>query len=89
MNDLQTIFATLRNRWDHKLPKLIATSRNFAVASLGRLRANAERHEVEKAIREAFSAGYREGYWEGVVDVVECGSNSEREPPSRAAYPVH
>jgi hypothetical protein len=72
---LGSIQDALRARWERKLPKIIERARNFASAAVGRLGLPAdERALVEKALREAHATGYREGYWEGVIDVVECGA---------------
>ncbi len=79
---LHVIQENLRQRWEGKLPHILERARNFASASMGRLKAHGERADIEKALREAYSAGYREGYWEGVVDVVECGARHERAAPA-------
>lgn len=74
---LHTIQEKLRLRWDGNLPRIITRARNFASASMGRLRTQGTRADVEKALCDAYSAGFREGYWDGVVDVVECGARHE------------
>ena len=78
---LHTIQESLRLRWEHKLPRLLERARMFASAANGRLRGQGAQADVEKALRDAFTMGYREGYWEGVIDVVECGANSDRVRP--------
>lgn len=84
---LRDIQENLRLRWEGKLPHLLERARNFASASLGRLKAPGARADIEKALREAYSAGYREGYWEGVIDVVECGARHERTTPAPMSTP--
>ena len=81
---LHTIQEKLRLRWDGNLPRIITRARNFASASMGKLRAQGTRADVEKALYDAYSAGFREGYWDGVVDVVECGARQEYDRTSSA-----
>jgi hypothetical protein len=44
--------------------------------------------KIDKALREAYIAGYREGYWEGVIDVVECGT-AEGSPIEDERLSIH
>lgn len=77
MNDpVNPLQESLRARWEGKLPLLLHRARNFASAAAGRLRSSPHQ-DAEKAIREAYTAGYREGYWEGVCDTVECEAHME------------
>lgn len=59
---LQQIQNRLLTRWDAHLPHLLARARNFALG--------AKRVDAEQAAREAYIAGYRQAYWDGVADVV-------------------
>jgi len=87
MTLLHTLQASLRVRWDSKLPKLLDRARNFASAASGRLMQEGP-IKIDKALREAYIAGYREGYWEGVIDVVECGT-AEGSPIEDERLSIH
>lgn len=64
----------LKQQWELKLPLLITKARNYASAATGRLQPKDS--NTERSIQEAYLMGYREGYWEGVIDVLDCGTPS-------------
>ena len=80
----QAIQAALLASWDGKLPALLVCARNFAFGGVTRIRSvsEAEREaEIERSIREAYLAGYRRAYWDGIVDFVEAASTPDVKPP--------
>lgn len=88
---LRNIQERLHRRWEALLPRIIDRARNFASAANGRLQSSTGRDTVEKALQEAYAFGYREGYWDGILDVVECAARHEHSNPSKtnANFFVH
>ena len=86
---LRAIYDTLQFRWGDKLPSIRSKAHNYAsnVSTPGK--AEPSSTEFAKAIRDAYTAGFREGYWEGVSDLVECGIASEQANTVNFLYDVH
>lgn len=76
-NDLfRAIQGALNTRWNLRLSNLLAGARNVSSAGMARIRgatASTRDAEVEQALREAYTSGYRRAYWDGVVDFLEAG----------------
>lgn len=68
---LNNLHNKLRERWNAGLPDLLVRARNFASAAASRV-LTGSRADLEQSLREAYTTGYRVGYWEGVRDIVEC-----------------
>jgi hypothetical protein len=83
----RTVQAALLARWDGKLAEILVCAKNFSIAGLGKFRSTPEADreaEVERLVREAYMAGYRQAYWDGIVDFVEA--SSEVKNPVRNQY---
>lgn len=76
---IRNIQHALRARWDQKLTSILQRSRELA-----QLQTNLE---MQKAVQEAYAMGYREGYWDGVVDIVDL--SLEPVPEEEISYTVH
>lgn len=76
----RAIQATLQAKWNSKLSGILASARNVSSAGMARIRgasADTKESEIERAIREAYSTGYRQAYWDGVTDLLEAGVDVE------------
>lgn len=85
----RSVQAALLARWDGKLAEILVCAKNFAQGAVNRYRSTPETSreaEVEKLVREAYLAGYRQAYWDGIVDFVEA--STEVKSPARALIPM-
>ncbi len=76
----RSVQAALLARWDGKLSGILVSAKNFALGAVNRYRSLPEENrevEVEKLVREAYLAGYRQAYWDGIVDFVEVSSDAK------------
>jgi hypothetical protein len=88
-NLFRSVQAALLARWDGKLTEILVCAKNFALGAMGRYHSTSEANresEVEKLVREAYLAGYRQAYWDGIVDFVEA--STEVKCPVRALIPM-
>jgi len=88
-NLFRSVQATLLARWDGKLTEILVCAKNFAQGALNRYRSTPEANreaEVEKLVREAYMAGYRQAYWDGIVDFAEA--SVEVKNPVRGLMPM-
>lgn len=86
----RAIQSTLHTRWDLKLPNILASARNVSSAALARIRqasASTREAEIDRALRDAYSTGYRQAYWDGVMDILEAGT--EVETPADVGTALH
>lgn len=74
-----TIRRMLGARWERRLPDTLASAANVAGVSVARLQnlplGDAERVSVERLLRDAYLTGYRQAYFDGVVDLIESGAD--------------
>lgn len=86
----RAIQVTLHAKWDLKLQNILASARNVSSAALARIRqasADTRESEIDRAVRDAYSTGYRQAYWDGVTDILEAGA--EIETPADVGVALH
>ena len=70
----------LTERWSIRLPQILARSRSFAEGALVRVRAatsTSRESEVDRVVREAYLAGYRQAYLDGILDLIESAGDDD------------
>lgn len=75
----QTVQAALYVRWGTRLPQILAKARGFSLVALDRIRSaphEKQNAEVERAVREAYMAGYRQAYLDGILDLMESAEDA-------------
>jgi len=85
----RAVQAALLARWDGKLSEILVCAKNFATGGTAKLRSTSEsirEAETEKAIRDAYMAGYRQAYWDGIVDFVEATTEAQQPVPTQINY---
>lgn len=85
----RSVQAALLARWDGKLTEILVCAKNFAIGAVNRFHTTPEAQreaEFEKLVREAYMAGYRQAYWDGIVDFVEA--STEVKSPAMAPIPL-
>lgn len=75
---VQMVQPALSERWGSRLPQLIARSRSFSEGALVRVRSAlpaTKEVEVDRVVREAYMAGYRQAYLDGILDLIESAGS--------------
>lgn len=77
----ESVRAALAERWNGRLPDILAKAHSLAAIAVSSIpfggTKEAQAAAVREAVRAAYLAGYRQAYWDGIVDFVEVGLEVE------------
>lgn len=64
---VESIQLALEARWAGRLPTILVSARNWATGALSHPK------DYETMLQQAYLAGYRQAYWDGVEDFIASG----------------